>query len=179
MLFIILIGTVLRAVLGFRCHNKPMKRRKEQNKQQKKMYVKIYDPLYYIIVHVFFPPPLPTVYYTATAIPFIFSFSGNCAASAPISTFMCLWAIYMFPGLVHIFPPAEKADPSREYIICSQTHECGHWDWDSDIPFLGIFVSNFRHFVLQCITNITIDRGLSFLFLKSKYSEIGILISRD
>ncbi len=53
----------------------------------------------------------------------------------------------IFPGSVHIFPTAEKADPSWEYIIRSQTHECGNWDWDPDIPFLGIFVSNFRHFV--------------------------------
>ncbi len=53
----------------------------------------------------------------------------------------------MFPGSVQIFPPAGKADPSWEYIIRSQTHECGNWDWDSDIPFLRIFVSNFRHFV--------------------------------
>jgi hypothetical protein len=28
----------------------------------------------------------------------------------------------------HIFPPAEMADPLREYIIRSQTHECGNWD---------------------------------------------------
>jgi hypothetical protein len=73
--------------------------------------------------------------------------SGNRATSAPISTFMCLWAIYIFPGSVYIFPPAEQADPSWEYIIRSQTHECGNWDLGPDIPFLGIFVSNFRHFV--------------------------------
>ncbi len=85
--------------------------------------------------------------YTATAIPFIYSFSGNSVASAPISTFMCLWAIYIFLGSVYIFPPAEQPDPSWEYIIRSQTHECGNWDWGPDIPFLGIFVSNFRHFV--------------------------------
>ncbi len=42
---------------------------------------------------------------TATEIPFIYYFSGNCAASAPISTFTCLWVIYIFPGSVHIGRP--------------------------------------------------------------------------
>jgi hypothetical protein len=60
---------------------------------------------------------------------------------------MCLWAIYIFPGSVYIFHTEEQADPSWEYIIRSQTHECGNWDWGPDIPFLGIFVSNFQHFV--------------------------------
>ncbi len=60
---------------------------------------------------------------------------------------MCQWVIYIVPGSVYIFPPAEKADQSWEYINHSQTHECGNWDWDPDIPFLGIFVSKFRYFV--------------------------------
>ncbi len=33
--------------------------------------------------------------HSATAIPFIYSFSGNSATSAPISTFMWLWAIHI------------------------------------------------------------------------------------
>ncbi len=63
-------------------------------------------------------------HYTATALTFIYSFSGNCLASAPISTFMCLLVIYIFPGSVHIFPPAEKADPSGEYMYNSLTDAC-------------------------------------------------------
>jgi hypothetical protein len=40
---------------------------------------------------------------TATKIPFMYSFSGNCAASVPIFTFMCLWANYIYQGTVLIF----------------------------------------------------------------------------
>jgi hypothetical protein len=41
-----------------------------------------------------------SMYVTATEIPFMYSF----LATIPISTFMCLRAIYIFPLSVHIFP---------------------------------------------------------------------------
>jgi hypothetical protein len=54
--------------------------------------------------------------HTATTIPFL----GIARPQPQFSTFVCLWAIYIFPGSVHIFPPGEKADPSWEYIIRSR-----------------------------------------------------------
>ncbi len=86
---------------------------------------------------------------TATKIPFMYSFSGNCAASVPISTFMCLWMIDIFPGSVHKFflQQNRQTDLANMHIDRSQTHEYGNRDWGCTIPFLGIFVSNFRYCV--------------------------------
>ncbi len=40
-----------------------------------------------------------------------------------------------------------ETDCGNIHINCSQTHDCGNWDRDPDIPFLGIFVSKFQYFV--------------------------------
>jgi hypothetical protein len=76
-----------------------------------------------------------------------YSQKRNIGASVSISIFMCLWANYIFPQWVCLFCGRKYVDWSWEYINHSQTHEYGNWDWGPDIPFLGIFVSNFRHFV--------------------------------
>ncbi len=51
----------------------------------------------------------------------------NIGVSVPISTFMCLLAIYIFPRLVCLFCWRKYVDRSWDYKNRSQTHECGNW----------------------------------------------------
>ncbi len=76
-----------------------------------------------------------------------YSQKRNCAAWGPISTFMCLWAIYIFPLLVCLFCCRKICGPILGiYKSQTQTHECRNGDWGREIPFLweyinGIFVA--------------------------------------
>ncbi len=58
----------------------------------------------------------------------------------------------------HIFSAADKAYRSWDYINRLQTHECGNWDWGRAIPFLGIFVSNFRY----CVFAVWVDKKMGY-----------------
>ncbi len=73
-----------------------------------------------------------------------YSQKRNIRASIPISTFMCLWANYIFPRGVCLFCWRKYVDWSWEYINRPKTHECGNWGWDRAIPRKGIYKRNCR-----------------------------------
>jgi hypothetical protein len=68
----------------------------------------------------------------------------NIGASVPISTFMCLWANYIFPRWVCLFCWRKYVDRSWEYINRSQIHECGNWGWGRAIHRKGIYKRSCR-----------------------------------
>ncbi len=54
-------------------------------------------------------------------------------------TFMCLWVIYVFPGLARLFCCRRICGRLLGiYLYHSHIHEWGNWDWGRLIPFLGI-----------------------------------------
>ncbi len=68
----------------------------------------------------------------------------SCTATVLISTFMCRWAIYIFPRSICLFFCRKYVDRSWEYINNSQKHKCGNWDWDRAIPRKGKHKWDFR-----------------------------------
>ncbi len=86
----------------------------------------------------------------------------NCAAIVPISSLMCLWAIFIFPGSAHIYSSTStgRTIVGIQYINCSQTHECENWDWGRTIRFLGRFVLNFRY----CVSSVKNESSFWLFF---------------
>ncbi len=83
----------------------------------------------------------------------------NCAATVPIFTFMCLWAIYIFPRWICLFWCRKYLERSWEYINRPKTHECGNWDRGPHIPKKGI-----HNLDVYCIEYLIFNRPEMSIF---------------
>ncbi len=93
--------------------------------------------------------------FTATKIPVVYSQKWNCAASVPISTFMCVWSNYIFLGSVHMFSCCRIY---KSLTYC--TKKFGNWDWgrkNEQFLFWEFFSSNFRF----CVFAVSLQFNLS------------------
>ncbi len=75
----------------------------------------------------------------------------NCATSFSTSTFMYLWAIYIYIPMLLLSPPIflqqnRRTNRGNIHINSSQM-ECRNWERGRAVSFLGVFFSHFQYSV--------------------------------
>jgi hypothetical protein len=117
---------------------------------------------------------LNVLYCTATKTPLMYSFSGNSAASAPISTFICLWAIFIVPGSVytlHISPSRIGRPNMGIYKSLTDT-----WLWKSGLrsrySFSGNICFKILVFCLCSVGDPWVEVSFHFVYHPNIYLQM-------
>jgi hypothetical protein len=94
---------------------------------------------------------------------YVYSQKSNCAALFPISIFIHLWAIYIFPGSVHLFCCNQVGRPIVEmYKSVTDIWKRRNWDWGRTVSFLGMFSPIFGTVHLQCARGVPRDSAFPY-----------------
>ncbi len=102
-----------------------------------------------------------------------YSQKKNCAATVPISTFMCLWAIYIFPRSICLFFCRKYVDRSWEHIIAHRHMNVEIWTEAAQFPekeyINGICLAVRRHHI-EKVVQATLIIAASLVVLFSSWS---------
>ncbi len=99
----------------------------------------------------------------------MYSQKRNCAVSVPISTFICLWAIYIFPESAHIFSCSKIGRP----ILVIYKSLADTWKWKLGLRPRNSFSRNICFdFLVLCLSSVVQPEGTV-----KRQEDVGLKLS--